>query len=368
MITHLPAVQSHPEPASNAWSCAVSPEGGDSSTAQQVAGPRAAQNSDVKQSCGLQTLRVERARREAREVISLRLVHPRGLPLPAWTPGAHIDVILPSGRVRQYSLCGDPADRDAYTVAVLREPAGRGGSIEIHDPALVGQDVGVSQPRNHFPLVEAKRYLFIAGGIGITPILPMVRAVEARRIPWRLVYGGRSRDSMAFATDVKSLGGNRVELCPQNETGVLDVESIVGNASTDTAIYCCGPEGLIKAVESACQRYLPPDALHVERFASSEPSSTHPQETGKSFEVELRRTGVVLHVPPDRSLLDVVREAVPTVLSSCEEGFCGACVTTVLDGLPEHHDTVLTDAEREKNDTMIICVGRAKSARLVLDL
>ncbi len=367
MITHPPTVRQHSEPANNSWPCAVSHESGDSSTAQQFAGPRIAHGPNVEQRCGIQALRVERARREAQDVISLRLVHPHGLLLPAWTPGAHIDVILPSGKVRQYSLCGDPVDRDAYTIAVLREPAGRGGSIEIHDPALVGQEIGVSPPRNHFPLAEAQRYLFIAGGIGITPILPMVRAVEARRIPWRLVYGGRARGSMAFATDITSLGGDRVELCPQNETGVLDVESIVGNASADTAIYCCGPEGLIKAVESACQRYLPPGALHVERFAPSDPPST-PQEPGTSFDVELRRTGVVLHVPPDRSLLDVVREAVPAVLSSCEQGFCGACVATVLDGLPDHRDTVLTDAERENNDTMIICVGRAKSARLVLDL
>ncbi|GAB4967688.1 PDR/VanB family oxidoreductase [Mycobacterium avium subsp. hominissuis] len=337
-------------------------------TAHQVTGPRVAQDPNVKQRNGIQALRVELARREARDVISLRLVHPQGLPLPAWTPGAHIDIILPSGKVRQYSLCGDPADRDAYTIAVLREQAGRGGSIEIHDPALVGQNVGVSQPRNHFPLVEAENYLFIAGGIGITPILPMMRAVEARGIPWRIVYGGRARDSMAFVTDIEALGGNRVELCPQNETGMLDVESIARSATADTAIYCCGPEGLIKAVENACQRYMPPGALHVERFAPSNPSPTRPQQPGKSFDVELRRTGVVLHVPPDRSLLDVVREAVPTVLSSCEEGFCGACEVKVLDGLPEHHDTVLTDAEREKNDTMMICVGRAKSARLVLDL
>jgi ferredoxin len=146
----------------------------------------------------------------------------------------------------------------------------------------------------------------------------------------------------------------------------------VRSASDDTTVYCCGPEGLIKAVERACQELLPPGALHIERFGGAPPSRTTlpepPTTAAGSFDVELRRTGLVLRVPPERSLLDVVRDAVPDVLSSCEEGFCGACETTVLDGIPQHHDTVLTDDERDSNETMMLCVGRAKSPRLVLDL
>src|SRR5690606_1816461 len=174
----------------------------------------------------------------------------------------------------------------------------------IHDSALVGRIIGVSRPRNHFPQVDAPRYLFIAGGIGITPILPMARHASRRGVPWRLVYGGRARRPMAFISELESLGRDKVELFPQDEVGMLDVDSIPRSASDDTAVYCCGPEGLIRAVERACQALLPPDALHVERFGAKAPSpavlSELPAAPAGSFEVELRRTGCVLNVPPDR--------------------------------------------------------------------
>ena len=313
-------------------------------------------------------LLVESARLEATEVVSLRLVDPEGRRLPAWSPGAHIDFVLPSGLVRQYSLCGDPADADSYTIAVLREPAGRGGSIEIHDPALVGKTVGVSEPRNLFPLVSAKRYLFIAGGIGITPILPMIRSVIGMDVPWRLIYGGRTHDSMAFVDTIKSLGANCAELFPQDKTGMLAIDDILRDAQPGTAVYCCGPEGLISAVEQSSQHLLPASAIHVERFTAPKQSPLARREGGTGFEVELRRSGIVLHVPPDRSMLDAIRDEIPTVESSCEDGFCGACAVGLLEGTPEHNDTVLTAAERACNNQMMICVGRAKSDRIVLDL
>jgi ferredoxin-NADP reductase len=319
---------------------------------------------------GIQTLRVAHAYCEAQDVVALTLVDPEGRQLPAWTAGAHVDVVLPSGLVRQYSLCGDPADRDSYTIAVLRDTAGRGGSVEITDPALVGRDIGVSQPRNHFPLMEAEHYVFVAGGIGITPMLSLARAAQARGATWQLAYAGRRRASMAFLAEVTALSSydHRVDTFVTEEKSRLDVDELVMNAPTGAAVYCCGPERLITAVESACANFLSPSAFHTEHFAAPARSPMERREPGASFDVELRRAGVVLHVSPEQSMLEVVRDAVPGVLSSCESGFCGACVATVLEGVPEHHDTVLTDAERKSNDTVILCVGRAKSDRLVLDL
>jgi ferredoxin-NADP reductase len=302
--------------------------------------------------------------------VSLRLVHPDGLVLPAWAPGAHLDVVLPSGLLRQYSLCGEPDDASAYRIAVLREVEGRGGSREIHETDLVGRTLGVRGPRNHFALVAAPRYLFLAGGIGITPILAMARHVSRRGVPWQLVYGGRTRATMAFVDELLALSGGSVELLAEAEHGLLPLDRILTATEPDTAVYCCGPEPMIRAVEDACLRHLPPGVLHVERFSASSAPKLPPPEPidSDTFEVELRRAGVVLEVPPDRTILEVVRDVVPDVLSSCEEGFCGACETTVLDGVPEHCDSILSDDERAKNDTMMICVGRSRSPRLVLDV
>ncbi len=315
-------------------------------------------------------LRVEELRPEAEGVVSLRLVQPDGGPLPAWAPGAHLDVRLPSGLLRQYSLCGTPGDPTGYRIAVLREAEGRGGSLEIHDTPLVGRELGVRGPRNHFALIAAPRYLFLAGGIGITPILPMIRQASGRGVRWRLVYGGRTRASMAFVDELLALPGGEVELVPQDEQGLLPLDRILGATGDDTPVYCCGPEPMIKAVEEGCARHLPREALHVERFsATSSPKPPSPEPVDpETFEVELRRSDVVLQVPPDRTVLEVVRDVVPDMPSSCEEGFCGACETTVLEGVPEHHDTILSDEERATCGTMMICVGRSCSPRLVLDV
>ncbi|MFE4175548.1 PDR/VanB family oxidoreductase [Streptomyces sp. NPDC056909] len=314
---------------------------------------------------------VEQVRLEAAGVVSLTLVDPDGGTLPPWTPGAHIDLRLPSGTVRQYSLCGPPGDPRSYTVAVLREEDGRGGSAEVHDTALVGRVLQVRGPRNHFALVDAPHYLFLAGGIGVTPILAMARQAAAEGASWELYYGGRTRAGMAFTRTLSAIDADRVHIVPQDEQGMLPVAALVDAAPAGTAVYCCGPEGMVQAVTEVCARARP-GALHVERFGAppggGAADARGPSPGAGHFTVELRRSGLTLDVPPERTLLDVVREVAPDVAFSCEEGYCGSCETKVLAGVPEHHDTVLSDEERERGDTMMICVGRSASELLTLDL
>jgi ferredoxin-NADP reductase len=293
-------------------------------------------------------------------VVLLTLRRPDGRPLPAWTPGAHIDLVL-DGLVRQYSLCGDPRDESVMQVAVLREPSGRGGSRHVHDVLVAGQGIEVAGPRNHFPLVQAKRYLFVAGGIGITPIRPMVAEVAAAGRDWRLVYGGPTRSSMAFREELAGRHPGNVEIRPRDEVGLLDVPALLAGLDDDTAVYCCGPESLLAAVE----RHHTAGALHVERFA---PRAASSDGANQEFEVELSQSGTVLRVPADRSILEIVEQSGVSVLSSCREGTCGTCETAVLSGTPDHRDSVLTDEEQAANDTMMICVSRSRSPRLVLDL
>ncbi|MET9897406.1 PDR/VanB family oxidoreductase [Streptomyces sp. NPDC006446] len=292
-------------------------------------------------------------------VLALTLRHPLGAELPSWEPGAHIDVVLGPGLERQYSLCGDPADRRAWRIAVLREPDGRGGSTYVHKQLGDGDLVRVRGPRNHFALASAPRYRFVAGGIGITPILPMLAAAEAAGAEWSLLYGGRTRGSMAFTRELGRFG-DRVTLAPQDETGLLDLAPVLDEVSEGTLVYCCGPGPLLDAVEERC----PAGLLHVERFRPK------PQEAGGEgeFEVVLDRSGRTLTVAPGVSVLDTVRAAGVEVLFSCAEGTCGTCETDVLEGAPDHRDSVLTDEEREAGGTMLICVSRCRGKRLVLDL
>jgi ferredoxin-NADP reductase len=297
-------------------------------------------------------------------VVQLTLRDPAGADLPAWEPGAHVDLVLTDDLTRQYSLCGDPAERSVLQVAVLREQEGRGGSAHVHDVLAEGDVVRVRGPRNHFALVDAPRYLFLAGGIGITPILPMIAAAEAAGADWRLVYGGRTRASMAFRDRLEELHPDRVDVRPQDETGLLDLAALLGEPAEGTAVYCCGPEPLLAAVEERCAGW-PAGALHLERFAPKAGADDGPRE---AFEVELAQTGTTLTVPADRSILDVVEAAGVGVLSSCQEGTCGTCETGVLEGVPDHRDSVLTAEEQAANDAMMICVSRSCSARLVLDL
>lgn len=297
----------------------------------------------------------------AEGVVALSLADARGGRLPPWEPGAHVDLVLGPALVRQYSLCGDPADRGSWRVAVLREPDGRGGSAHVHDRLPVGSSVRVRGPRNNFPLAEAPSYLFVAGGIGITPILPMVHQAAATGARWRLLYGGRRRESMAFLGELEGYG-DRVRVCPEDETGLLDLDAALGAAGPGTAVYCCGPEPLIAALESRRTAGWPAGTLHVERFRGAVAGAS------EAFEVELKRSGHALPVPADRSILEVVEEAGVAVLSSCREGICGTCETEVLSGVPEHRDALLTPAEQAAGDTMMICVSRSRTPRLTLDL
>jgi ferredoxin-NADP reductase len=301
----------------------------------------------------------------AEGVVALTLADANGDELPAWTPGAHIDLILPGPALtRQYSLCSHPADRRTWRIGVLREPKSRGGSQFIHDVLKAGDTVQVRGPRNHFSLVDAPRYVFIAGGIGITPMLPMVAAVNARGADWQLLYGGRRRTSMAFLDELATYG-ERVRVCPEDEEGLLPLGSVLAPPREDTLVYCCGPEPLLVAVEGWCTSW-PGGSLHFERF-KAKPTEAAPPSV-ETFEVVLQRSGITVTVPPDKSILDMVFASGLYALSSCREGVCGTCETRVLEGVPDHRDSVLTPAEREAGEVMMICISRSRTPRLVLDL
>jgi ferredoxin-NADP reductase len=318
--------------------------------------PAAAEEVDLR-------LRIDRRVPGAEGVVVLDLRDPAGADLPAWEPGAHVDLRLPGGLTRQYSLCGDPADRGVWRIGVLREPESRGGSLHVHEELHEGDEVDVRGPRNHFPLVPSPRYLFIAGGIGITPILPMIDAASAAGAQWELHYGGRSRRSMAFLESLEQVSGH-LTLHPQDEVGLIDLDALLGTPREDTLVYCCGPEPLLVAVEQRCAGW-PTGTLHLERFAPKDVGE--PVLTG-AFEVELALSGRTLTVPPDKSILQVVEEAGVSVLSSCQEGTCGTCETTVLAGEVDHRDSLLTPDEQAANDTMFICVSRAACPKLVVEL
>ena len=316
----------------------------------------------------LPPLTVAAVRTVADDVVVLELTDPDGAELPPWEPGAHLELVLPSGLIRQYSLCGRPEDRHRYTVAVLRVADGRGGSREIHDSDLVGTQLEVRGPRNNFPLIDAPAYLLLAGGIGVTPLLAMARELAATGRAWSMVYGGRTLDKMAFRSELNEVAADRLQVVPEDEAGFPDLRAILGAATPGTAVYCCGPEGMLAAVESLHSQVAGGTTLHIERFSASTEALERAAAPGAAFEVELSRSGKVLQVPPERSLLDVVREAVPGIEFSCSEGICGTCETSVLSGDIDHRDDLLTDEEKQAGDTMMICVSRCRSARLVLDL
>ncbi|MFF8781991.1 PDR/VanB family oxidoreductase [Streptomyces sp. NPDC015140] len=303
---------------------------------------------------------VARRQMAAEDVLALTLRHPRHEELPRWQPGAHVDVVLGPGLERQYSLCGDPADRAVWRIAVLRERDGRGGSAHVHQELKVGDRVRVRGPRNHFRLEAARRYRFVAGGIGITPILPMLAAAEEAGAEWSLLYGGRTRAGMAFTSELERYG-ERVTLVPEDESGRLDLAPVLDDVPGDTLVYCCGPGPLLDAAGERC----PAGRLRVERFS---PAQARPAGPDPGFEVVLARSGRTVVVEPDVSVLDAVRGAGVEVLFSCTEGTCGTCETEVVAGEPEHRDSVLTEEERAAGETMLICVSRCRGRRLVLDL
>jgi ferredoxin-NADP reductase len=296
----------------------------------------------------------------AHGVVELQLAAVDGT-FPAWQPGAHVDLHLAEGLTRQYSLCGDPADADLWRIAVRREAPGRGGSAYVHDRLAVGDTVALGGPRNNFALVPAPAYLFVAGGIGITPLLPMIRAAEDAGTPWRLLYLGRTAVATPYLDELRG-HGERVTFWASGERGRFDLAGLLDTVAPGTAVYACGPELLLAAVEDlVAARGLD---VHVERFAP------RPQAHGADveFEVVLAGTGRTVTVARDESILDVVNRAGATVPSTCREGTCGTCEVRVLAGTPEHRDSVLSPEERRENRYVMTCVSRSATPSLTLDL
>ncbi|MFJ1649140.1 PDR/VanB family oxidoreductase [Streptomyces sp. NPDC088258] len=297
---------------------------------------------------------VDRIDRVAEDVVSLVLRGAAG-PLAAWAPGAHIDLALPNWLTRQYSLCGDPADRESYRVAVRHERLSRGGSEYVHRFLRPGRPLDVSLPRNHFPLEPAPAYLFLAGGIGITPVLPMLRAAVAADVPASLVYLGQSVATMPFVDELRSSYGERVRIVATGRQGRPDLAALAAALPPGALVYCCGPAPMLDAVSAA----FPADRLRTERFQPM--ARTFAPNT--EFEVVCARSGGTVPVPPDETLLDALNNAGHPLPSGCREGVCGSCELTVLDGGIEHRDDIGAPAGR-----MYACVSRALSRRLVVDL
>lgn len=306
---------------------------------------------------------------EADGVLSLTLRHPLQEALPAWEPGAHIDVMLPNGLLRQYSLCSNPGDPH-WRVAVLHEEAGRGGSSYVHQGLRPGSTIQVRAPRNNFRLDPATEYLFIAGGIGITPILPMVREVAASGASWRLVYLGRSRRTMAFLDELPA--GASVTIHPGDEGERFPLASLVDESSANTHAYACGPAPLLRSVQELTARW-DDSRVHVERFAADTAAASAGSLAGgepgsdAAFDIELA-DGAVVGVPAGTTVLEALEASGRFPLNSCREGICGTCETPVLSGEIDHRDSLLSDGERAAGDTMMICVSRCVGKRLVLDL
>jgi ferredoxin-NADP reductase len=309
---------------------------------------------------------VTAVRPEADDVVSLTLAREDGVPLPAWEPGAHLDLVLPSGAMRQYSLTGDPADLSSYRIAVRRIPAergGGGGSLEAHG-LTAGARVIARGPRNAFPFIGAAGYLFVAGGIGITPILPMLRAtierqsVGRRDVPWTLVYAGRSRATMPFLDEIAEMTAGleeHVHVWPDDEHGTPDVREILDLAPRGALLYCCGPMPMIDALRAV----IPDpqvDALHYERF------SPPPVHGGSPFMLTLARTGARVRVGAKESALTAVRRVRPSQAYSCQQGFCGTCNVRVLSGEVEHRDHALAPYERDGH--MMLCVSRGRDVTI----
>jgi ferredoxin-NADP reductase len=313
------------------------------------------------------TVKVDSVTAVAERIVKLRLRAPDGRPLPRWAPGSHIDIQCgDTGLSRQYSLCGDPAEREVFEVAVLNEPAGRGGSAWLHQHVKAGDSLKIRGPRNHFRLDEScGTVLFVAGGIGITPISAMARRAKALGLDYALHYSGRTRASMAMLAELAHLHGPRLSVYVSAEGTRNHIEQLLAARDRRTQIYACGPASLLKALEAACVGW-PDDALHIERFESVlgklDPALEH------AFEVELKDSGVSVRVPPDQTLLQALRGANIDVQSDCEEGLCGSCEVRVLDGAVDHRDVVLTRAEKEANSRMMACCSRARGSKIVLEL
>lgn len=309
-------------------------------------------------------LRVHQKTWEADGVTSITFVDPTGASLPSWEPGAHIALHLPGGLVRDYSLCSDPADTTRWTVAVLRAEQSRGGSTCVHDKLSVGAEIEVDGPRSAFALdPDATEHVLVAGGVGITPIIAMMRRLHSDGDPWRMLYAGRSRTSMAFADEVAAHGGQSIIHADDEHGGLPDLVATVGSARAGSVVYCCGPAPLLDAVAAVVPAGV---TLRTERFAA--PPAAAPDGDESAFDVVLDRSGTRVAVGPDISVLDALIGAGVDVPSSCTEGICGTCEVGVVKGDVDHRDFLLSESEHAANTTMFPCVSRCRSAELVLDL
>jgi ferredoxin-NADP reductase len=319
-----------------------------------VEGRRANQNIE-----NLHKVLVNRVTPLADGILGLDFVRPDRSNLDPWVPGAHITLHLPDGMQRQYSLCGDPADRSQYSIAVLESPTSRGGSHYVHHNLKSGMNIEVSGPHNHFELEASSEYLFIAGGIGITPIKAMVESLPSRR-QWRLLYAGRSRTSMAYANELSEMFGDRVMIHADDEQGGRpDLDALLANFNGH--VYVCGPEPLLDALSSK----VSVDRLHYERFSAVDRSDDAIVE---AFEVTLSRSDTTILVGKDESLLEALNENGGALISSCGEGVCGTCEVRVLRGQPVHLDSVMSDEDKDAIGVMYPCVSRGTGATLVLDI
>lgn len=282
--------------------------------------------------------------------------------IPAWSAGSHIDLELRDGLTRQYSLV--PTESTRLAVAVLRETDGRGGSAYVHDILQAGDEVRVNGPRNHFALEPSSSYHFVAGGIGITPLLRMIAEVDEAGAEWSLSYAGRGESTMAFVKELREAHPQQVQVFAADQGNRFDVGALVGTLAGGTAVYACGPTGLIDAVAGAVAQ-RPDLAMRAELFA---PPDVEQLQENQPFQLYLQNSDQMLEVAAEQSALDVLEDAGHFILSSCREGTCGSCEVRVLAGKVDHRDWVLTEEQRAQNNTMFVCVSRAHSAQLTLDL
>jgi vanillate O-demethylase ferredoxin subunit len=315
------------------------------------------------------TVKVERKSIEAVDICTYELVDVNGRPLPAFSAGSHIDVHLPNGITRQYSLCNDPAESHRYLLGVLRDPASRGGSQAMHDLVSEGQVLRISAPKNHFPLAhEAGRSILLAGGIGITPILCMAERLAVVGANFEMHSATRSRDRTAFHDRITaSTYAARVQF--HFDDGLpaqkLDIGALLATPQPGVHVYVCGPKGLMDAVLGTARTNGWPEAqLHYEFFSAEIAKS----DSDASFQVKLASSGRIVVVPKDKTVVHALADAGVEVLTSCEQGVCGTCLTRVLEGEPDHKDVYLTPEEQAANDQFTPCCSRSKSTMLVLDL
>jgi len=314
-------------------------------------------------------LEVTDVQAEARDVVQVELRAPGGAELPAFKPGAHLRIDLPNGLIRHYSLCNDWRERDRYVVGIARSAQSKGGSLFIHQNLRRGMTLPVSLPPNGFALdTSATQYLFLAGGIGITPIVAMIRWCQAQGRPWRLAYAVRSAQRAAFLETLQAIEGGSIHLHADDQMpGVFDPEPWLAGAPQGEHVYCCGPAPMMAAVKAAAS-HRDPASVHFEYFAAPASELLHLPENEKEFMIELRRSGRSLTVPADKTILEILEQNDIRVVSSCREGTCRTCETGVCEGAVDHRDFCLTPQEQETGNTMLVCVSRARSERLVLDL